>query len=137
MTDPETIERLRRIGWRGDALPAAGLRLARVVAQHRAGYELHDGESLFGAQPDGRFLKRGLDPAGRPVVGDFVEVAAGKPPHIVNVLARRTVLSRAAAGSASPRQPMLRRRSIVSASLMGKFGRLGSVIMPCLKIARR
>ena len=104
MSDPETIERLRRIGWRGDALPASGLRLARVVAQHRAGYELHDGETLFGAQPDGRFLKRGIDPAERPVVGDFVEVEPGKPPHIVNVLARRTVLSRAAAGERYERQ---------------------------------
>ena len=104
MSDPETIERLRRIGWRGDALPASGLRLARVVAQHRAGYELHDGETLFGAQPDGRFLKRGIDPSERPVVGDFVEVEAGKPPHIVNVLARRTVLSRAAAGERYERQ---------------------------------
>ncbi len=98
MSDAETIERLRRIGWRGAALPGGGLRLARVVAQHRSGYELYDGENLFGAQPDGRFLKRGLDPAERPVVGDFVEVAAGRPPHIVDVLARRTVLSRAGVG---------------------------------------
>ena len=45
MSDAETIERLRHIGWRGDDLPAGGLRLARVVAQHRAGYELHDGET--------------------------------------------------------------------------------------------
>ncbi|HXE77774.1 MAG TPA: ribosome small subunit-dependent GTPase A [Rhodanobacter sp.] len=98
MSDAVSIERLRRIGWRGDALPASGLRVARVVAQHRAGYELHDGEHVFGAQPDGRFLKRGLDPALRPVVGDFVEVEAGTPPHIRSVAPRRTVLSRAAAG---------------------------------------
>ena len=104
MSDPETIERLRRIGWRGNNLPATGLRLARVVAQHRAGYELHDGETLFGAQPDGHFLKRGIDSSARPVVGDFVEVEAGKPPHIVNVLARRTLLSRAAAGERYERQ---------------------------------
>jgi ribosome biogenesis GTPase len=104
MSDAESIERLRRIGWRGDVLPAAGLRLARVVAQHRAGYELHDGETLFGAQPDGRFLKRGIDPGERPVVGDFVEVVAGTPPHIVTVAPRRTVLSRAAAGERYERQ---------------------------------
>ncbi|KZC37127.1 MULTISPECIES: ribosome small subunit-dependent GTPase A [Rhodanobacter] len=104
MSEAETIERLRRIGWRGGAQPGAGLRLARVVAQHRAGYELHDGESLFGAQPDGRFLRRGLDPAERPVVGDFVEVEPGRPPHIVKVLARRTLLSRAAAGERYERQ---------------------------------
>lgn len=104
MSDAESIERLRRIGWRGDALPAGGLKLARVVAQHRAGYELHDGQTLFGAQPDGRFLKRGIDPVERPVVGDFVEVAAGTPAHIVSVAPRRTVLSRAAAGERYERQ---------------------------------
>ena len=98
MSDAESIDRLRRIGWRGDALPESGLRVARVVAQHRAGYELHDGEALFGAQPDGRFLKRGIDPTSRPVVGDFVEVEAGTPPHIMHVAPRRTVLSRAVAG---------------------------------------
>ena len=104
MSEAETIDRLRRIGWRGHELPASGLRLARVVAQHRAGYELHDGETLFGAQPDGRFLKRGIDPATRPAVGDFVEVEPGKPPHILTVLPRRSVLSRAAAGERYERQ---------------------------------
>lgn len=104
MSDAESIERLRRIGWRGDALPESGLRVARVVVQHRAGYELHDGHAVFGAQPDGHFLKRGLDPALRPVVGDFVEVEAGAPPHIRTVSARRTVLSRAAAGERYERQ---------------------------------
>jgi ribosome biogenesis GTPase len=104
MSDDETIQRLRRIGWRGDSLPQGGLRLARVVAQHRAGYELHDGEHLFGAQPDGHFLKRGLDPSVRPAVGDFVELQSGSPPHIVTVSPRRTVLSRAAAGERYERQ---------------------------------
>ncbi|MGP1664902.1 MAG: ribosome small subunit-dependent GTPase A [Rhodanobacter sp.] len=104
MSNVETIERLRRIGWRGDSLPAAGLRLARVVVQHRAGYELHDGESLFGAQPDGHFLKRGIDPAERPVVGDFVEITDSHPPLIVSVAPRRTMLSRAAAGERYERQ---------------------------------
>ena len=99
----ETIERLRHIGWRGDELPAVA-KLARVVAQHRAGYEVHDGERQFGAQPDGHFLKRGLDPAERPAVGDFVEVAMGSPPHIMAVSPRRSVLSRAAAGERYERQ---------------------------------
>ncbi|MEY2150709.1 ribosome small subunit-dependent GTPase A [Rhodanobacter sp. 115] len=104
MTDVQNIERLRRIGWRGEHLPSGDLRLARVVAQHRTGYELHDGEQAFSAQPAGHFLKRGLDPSERPAVGDFVEVEAGKPPHIVRVLPRRTVLSRAAAGERYERQ---------------------------------
>ncbi|BBD79093.1 ribosome small subunit-dependent GTPase A [Aerosticca soli] len=104
MNTSVAIDRLRRIGWRGDALPPPGRRLARVVVQHRAGYELHDGEHLFGAQPAGYFLKRGLDPAERPAVGDFVEVEDGRPPHIVAVQPRRSVLARAAAGERYARQ---------------------------------
>ncbi|MEW5835496.1 MAG: ribosome small subunit-dependent GTPase A [Pseudomonadota bacterium] len=104
MSEATLIERLRRIGWRGESLPAGDWRLARVVAQHRAGYELHDGEHLFSAQPAGHFLKRGLDPAERPAVGDFVEFEPGSPPHIQKVLERRTVLSRAAAGERYERQ---------------------------------
>jgi ribosome biogenesis GTPase / thiamine phosphate phosphatase len=104
MSDAQTIEQLRHIGWRGEALPEGERRLARVVAQHRAGYELHDGSQAFGAQPAGHFLKRGLDPAERPAVGDFVEIEPGKPPHILAVQPRRTVLSRAAAGERYERQ---------------------------------
>jgi ribosome biogenesis GTPase len=104
MSDAPIIERLRLIGWRGEVLPPGGMRLARVVAQHRAGYELHDGEQVFGAQPAGHFLKRGLDPSERPAVGDFVEFEPGAPPHIQRVQERRTVLSRAAAGERYERQ---------------------------------
>ena len=104
MSDAETIDRLRRIGWRGEALPADGRRVARVAAQHRTGYELHDGVESFGAQPAGQFLKRGIDPTERPAVGDFVEIESGQPPHIVAVLPRRSVLSRAAAGERYARQ---------------------------------
>ncbi|HUA79911.1 MAG TPA: ribosome small subunit-dependent GTPase A [Dyella sp.] len=104
MSDAQIIERLRHIGWRGQSLPGEGRQIARVVAQHRAGYEVHDGEQTFGAQPGGHFLKRGLDPAERPAVGDFVEIEPGKPPHILTVQLRRTVLSRAAAGERYERQ---------------------------------
>ena len=105
-SDANVEERLARIGWRGpvrDEAPA-GARIARVVAQHRAGYEIHDGSGVFNAQPAPRFLKRGLDPAERPAVGDFVVVAAGTPPQIDQVLPRRTVLARAAAGERHQRQ---------------------------------
>ena len=104
MSDAQIIERLRHIGWRGQTLPGEDRLVARVVAQHRAGYEVHDGEQTFGAQPSGHFLKRGLDPAERPAVGDFVEIEPGKPPHILTVQPRRTVLSRAAAGERYERQ---------------------------------
>jgi ribosome biogenesis GTPase len=99
---PADVEqRLARIGWRAEALPADAppdASIARVVAQHRAGYELHDGAETFNAQPAPRFLKRGIDPAERPAVGDFVMVSPLTPPQIDLVLPRRTLLSRAAAG---------------------------------------
>lgn len=103
---PETL--LARIGWRGD-LPVAvadapTTTIARVIAQHRAGYELHDGAHAFNAQPAPRFLKPDIDPTERPAVGDFVRVVAGKPPMIEQVLPRRSELARAAAGERHQRQ---------------------------------
>jgi ribosome biogenesis GTPase len=104
----DAVARLRRIGWRDAALPddlPDGARVARVVAQHRAGYEVHDGSETSNAQPAPRFLKRGLDPIERPAVGDFVVVVvAASPPTIETILPRRSVLSRAAAGERHARQ---------------------------------
>lgn len=100
-----SLTAMQRIGWRGNVPAlAAGQSLARVSAQHRAGYEVHDGMHAFNAQPAPKFLKRALDPAERPAVGDFVIVEAGAPPHIVEVLQRRGVLQRAAAGDRYARQ---------------------------------
>ncbi|KGI76951.1 ribosome small subunit-dependent GTPase A [Oleiagrimonas soli] len=101
MSSGSDIEALRRIGWR-DADPAA--RVARVVAQHRAGYEVHDGHAVIPAQPDGRFLKRRIDPAERPAVGDFVVLDDAEPPTIERILPRRSTLTRAAAGERYARQ---------------------------------
>jgi ribosome biogenesis GTPase len=96
---------LQRIGWQGDLPAISGQgRLARVSAQHRAGYELDDGVQTFNAQPAPKFLKRGIDPADRPAVGEFVLVEPGTPPHISEVLPRRSVLMRAAAGERYARQ---------------------------------
>ncbi|MBP6330033.1 ribosome small subunit-dependent GTPase A [Dokdonella sp.] len=99
---------LSRIGWRGE-IPASDSgtdhrRIARVVAQHRAGYELHDGEHAFTAQPAPRFLKPGIDPGDRPAVGDFVWISNAVPPTIEQVLPRRSTLSRSAAGERHLRQ---------------------------------
>ncbi|HET8900113.1 MAG TPA: ribosome small subunit-dependent GTPase A [Rhodanobacteraceae bacterium] len=93
-------EALQSIGWRG-GLPAG--RLARVVAQHRASYELSDGTRWFTAQAANHFLKRGIDPAERPAVGDFVQLAATRD-EIASILPRRSALTRAAAGERYQRQ---------------------------------
>src|SRR5690348_8027682 len=105
--DADAERRLARIGWRAAALPddaPPDASVARVVAQHRAGYEIHDGAAAFNAQPAPRFLKRGIDPIERPAVGDFVLIVPGAPPQIERVLPRRTMLSRAAAGERHERQ---------------------------------
>ncbi len=106
--DPEQEQRrLQAIGWQANTAAIVvppERRLARVIAQHRNGYRLHDGASEFNAQPAARFLRRSADPEARPAVGDFVLVAAGSPPSIEQVLPRRTVLSRAAAGERHVRQ---------------------------------
>lgn len=104
---PDDEQRLARIGW-SVASPPADLSppqfLARVVAQHRAGYELHDGEATFNAQPAAKFLRRDVDPIERPAVGDFVVVAPASPPTIERILPRRTELKRGAAGESHRRQ---------------------------------
>ncbi|MBS0433060.1 MAG: ribosome small subunit-dependent GTPase A [Proteobacteria bacterium] len=120
-----------RIGWRGALPPLHGTqRLARVSAQHRAGYEVHDGARAFNAQPAPRFLKRGIDPAERPAVGDFVIIdlpteAGDAPPHIVEVLPRRGALTRAAAGERYGRQVIAANIDVVLV-LMGLDGRPNS-----------
>ena len=83
----------------------AGQRVARVAAQHRAGYVLHDGRESFKAQPAPGFLRRSLTPEQRPVVGDFVILADGRPPHIVEIPPRRSLLSRRAQRPATAMAP--------------------------------
>ena len=106
MSLTDDLSRLRSIGWRDAALPAAAaeLRLVRVIAQHRNGYRVHDGREEAPAQPAPRFLKRGSDPALRPAVGDFVLAETTTPLLIRDILPRRSTLSRAAAGERYQRQ---------------------------------
>lgn len=104
---PDDEQRLARIGWSAASSPedvSPPQFLARVVAQHRAGYELHDGEATFNAQPAAKFLRRDVDPVDRPAVGDFVVVAPASPPTIERILPRRTELKRGAAGESHRRQ---------------------------------
>jgi ribosome biogenesis GTPase len=97
--------RLTAIGWRDDVREmSTGKRLARVIAQHRNGYRVHDGATEFAAQPAPRFLRRDVDPAERPAVGDFVVLSAATTPTIEEILPRRSLLERAAAGERHRRQ---------------------------------
>lgn len=100
MAADDAPARLVRIGWRGVSPPG---RVARVVAQHRTGYEVHDGSTVFAARAAATFIKRGVDPLERPLVGDFVHLAAGED-EIDAVLPRRSLLTRAAAGERYARQ---------------------------------
>jgi ribosome biogenesis GTPase / thiamine phosphate phosphatase len=97
MSYPDSLEHLRRIGWRGEAMPADG-RVGRVIAQHRNGYLVHDGTEQFRVQPAPKFLKRTVAAIDRPAVGDFVALSSATPPIIDAVLPRRSTLARAAAG---------------------------------------
>ncbi|MHB8447573.1 MAG: ribosome small subunit-dependent GTPase A, partial [Rudaea sp.] len=56
------------------------------------------------AQPAPRFLRRDVDPIERPAVGDFVVLAAAATPTIEEILPRRSLLARAAAGERHRRQ---------------------------------
>jgi ribosome biogenesis GTPase len=98
---------LRAIGWRAPGASialGAGQRVARVIAQHRNGYRLHDGETEFPAQPAPHFLRRSTPHEERPGVGDFVVASDANHVIIEQVLPRRTLLSRAAAGERHQRQ---------------------------------
>ena len=108
MHESEARVTLAGIGWPpGRPWPALepGQALARVAAQHRGGYLLHDGARSYAAQPAPAFLRRGLAAEARPVVGDFV-VVAGSPAQIVGILPRHGLLQRAAAGERYARQPI-------------------------------
>ncbi|HRQ64226.1 MAG TPA: ribosome small subunit-dependent GTPase A [Xanthomonadaceae bacterium] len=91
-------ERLRNIGWKpenGDGAAAGDI--ARVVEQHRASYRVHDGEHLFAARLPASSSR--LDAEARPAVGDWVRLdRTASPPLIVDILPRRSVLKRSAAG---------------------------------------
>lgn len=100
------------------AARAAGMRLARVAAQHRGGHVLLSSGAQLGGDADalvelradtsGR-LRRAVaqDPAAGPAVGDWVAVTvAGERPTatIHEVLPRHTKLSRRAAGRGASEQ---------------------------------
>lgn len=93
---------LAHCGWRV-ALPAASFdatqsgRVARVIAQHRSGYRVTDGEREFAAQAPAAWTRKGLSAEQRAAVGDWV-LLAGNDDRIQCVLTRSSLLRRGAAG---------------------------------------
>jgi ribosome biogenesis GTPase len=101
---PETTDafaRLRPIGWSDDAALIAatqGRRIARVTGQHRTGFEVAESaEATHRVQPPAAWTRPRGDPELRAIVGDWVALdEPGK--HIVELLPRRALLKRGAAG---------------------------------------
>jgi ribosome biogenesis GTPase len=78
-------------------LAADGLVPARVIAQHRGAYAVHDGESEAWAEIAGRFRHEAESPADFPCVGDWVGIRPrpeGEGAIVHVLLPRRTMFSR-------------------------------------------
>jgi ribosome biogenesis GTPase / thiamine phosphate phosphatase len=100
---PEVRSSLHRLGWSDQqemdfaALAAEGLTPARVVAQHRGAYVVHDGERDAWAEIAGRLRHAASSPADLPAIGDWVAVRPrpeGDGAIVHAVFPRRTVFSR-------------------------------------------
>jgi ribosome biogenesis GTPase len=93
---------LRPIGWSDDAeriRVAQGRPVARVTGQHRSGFEVATGatpESVRRVQPPAPWTRK-IDPELRAVVGDWVVLDEPRT-HILELLPRRALLKRGAAG---------------------------------------
>ena len=97
----DRFDKLRVIGWpdNPDLVAAAGdARIARVIGQHRSGYDVAEfAGDLRRVQPPAPWTRPRGDPELRAVVGDWVALDAdGK--NIAALLPRHALLKRAAAG---------------------------------------
>lgn len=106
MSVEHQIKALRAIGWRDEdaaflsQAPTENAQLARVVAQHRTGYEVHDGERLLEANILSSLRKPSVSAEQRPAVGDWVWIAPADDGSLMirSVVPRRSMLRRGAAG---------------------------------------
>jgi ribosome biogenesis GTPase len=98
---PQQLDDLTQVGFdrsRFDLSQAPpGATLVRLIAQHRDGFEAHDGRCVVRAKPLPRL--KSLPASERAAVGDFgwIERHADEM-HLVALLPRNTVLQRGAAG---------------------------------------
>ncbi|MEO8742673.1 MAG: ribosome small subunit-dependent GTPase A [Lysobacteraceae bacterium] len=108
----DTRAKLLAIGWPDDAAARSTLeslpdgRLARVSAQHRSGYIVATSiDHEFPAQSLAAWMRPRFPAEERAVVGDWVLLEPAND-QIVELLARRTLLKRAAAGESYKQQPI-------------------------------
>ena len=104
---PDPHARLRLIGWSADPdlnRAAEGQRVARVIGQHRSGYDVAEfPDDLRRVQPPAAWTRPRGDPTLRAAVGDWVALALNEAEltaTIHAVLPRLTKFSRRAAGDA-------------------------------------
>jgi ribosome biogenesis GTPase len=97
----DAFAHLRPIGWSDDAelvKAAQGRRVARVTGQHRSGFEVAEGpDATHRVQPPAAWTRPRGDPELRAIVGDWVALDAPGT-HILELLPRRALLKRGAAG---------------------------------------
>jgi ribosome biogenesis GTPase len=98
---PDHYARLRLIGWSANPelnRAAEGQRVARVIGQHRSGYDVAEfPDDLRRVQPPAAWTRPRGDPTLRAAVGDWVGLDAdGK--NILTLLPRHALLKRGAAG---------------------------------------
>ena len=105
--------RLEELGWGRNleeeftSFREDGFSPGRIISQHRTGYGLVAADGEYYAEVTGRLLHMALSPAELPVVGDWVAsiLRPGEDSAtIVEVLPRRTWLSRQAAGERTEEQ---------------------------------
>ena len=106
--------RLDALGWDDAwAAHARGRAVARVVAEHRGAYHAHGDGGVAWCEATGRAFHRAADKRALPTVGDWIAVerwpdalAERCAATIVELLPRRSLLVRRAAGAAALPQPV-------------------------------
>lgn len=99
-SEPSALTRLRAIGWPGGAREPAAPdgRIARVIVQHRDGYEVAEGpDDSRRVQSPAIWQRPRTNPETRACVGDWVRLDPGGR-EIVELLPRRSLLKRGGAG---------------------------------------
>lgn len=103
---------LESLGWNASLaqkyqnLLASGFKPARVIAEHKEAYRVHDGDQTYWGEISGKLLYQSASSADFPKIGDWVAITAVDQTLAVihTVLPRQTILSRKKAGDTTEEQ---------------------------------